>query len=111
MAARHFRRILFAGLWGLTGALLLISAALLGLALFGEAEAGGSRFMALGALWFWASPGSLNLIQAVTERYLSVALWDHLVFPLVQQPAVLVFGLAGAALGIVTWILGRRRRA
>ena len=111
MAARHVRRILLAGLWCLTGALLLITAALLWLALFGEAETGGTRFMALGALWFWISPGSLNLVQAVTERYLSVALWDHIVFPLVQQPAVLVFGLASAALGTLTWILGRRRRA
>ena len=111
MAARHFGRILFAGLWCLTGVLLLMAAALLGLALFGEAGSGGSRFVALGALWFWLSPGSLNLVQAVTERHLSVALWDHLIFPLVQQPAVLVFGLAGAALGTITWLLGRRGRA
>ncbi len=110
MAARHVRRILLAGLWGLTGALLLIAAALVGLAFFGDPQPDGTRFMALGALWFWLSPGSLNLVQAVIERYLSVALWDHLVFPLVQQPAVLVFGLTGMALGIVTWLLGRRRR-
>ncbi len=97
-----------AGLWCLTGLLLLIAAALLGLAVFGEAEAGGTRFMALGALWFWLSPGSLNLVQSVTERYLSVALWDHLIFPLVQQPAVVVFGLAGVGFGIIAWLLGRR---
>ena len=100
-----------AGLWCLTGALLLIAAALLGLALFGGTEAGGTQFIALGALWFWLSPGSLNLVQAVTERYLSVTLWDHVIFPLVQQPAVLVFALAGAALGLITWLLGRRRHA
>ncbi|MDJ0938025.1 MAG: hypothetical protein QNI93_21790 [Kiloniellales bacterium] len=111
MAARLVRRILLAGLWGLTGALLLTAAALVGLAFFGEAPSGETRFIALGALWFWISPGSLNLIQAVTERYLSVALWDHVVFPLVQQPAVLVFGLTGAALGLLSWLLGRRRRA
>ncbi len=111
MAARHVRRILLAGLWGLTGALLLIAAALLGLALLGETQPGETRFIALGALWFWLSPGSLNLVQAVTERYLSVALWDHLFFPLVQQPAVVVFGLAGVLLGVVSWLLGRRGRA
>jgi len=111
MVARPPARILLAGLWSLTGVLLLIAAALVGLAFFGGAEPGGTRFIALGALWFWLSPGSLNLIQAVTERYLSVALWDHLIFPLVQQPAVLVFGLSGAALGVVSWLLGRRRRA
>ncbi len=111
MAARPPARILLAGLWGLTGVFLLIAAALVGLAAFGDAEPGGTRFIALGALWFWISPGSLNLVQAVTERYLSVAIWDHLIFPLVQQPAVLVFGLAGVGLGIISWILGRRRRA
>ena len=108
MAARRSGRIFLVGLWCLTGLLLLIAAALLGLAFFGEAGAGGTRFMALGALWFWLSPGSLNLVQAVTERYLSVALWDHLIFPLVQQPAVLVFGVAGAVLGVIAWLLGRR---
>ena len=111
MAARRSGRVLRAGLWCLTGVLLLVAAALLGLAFFGGAEAGGTRFIALGALWFWLSPGSLNLVQAVTERYFSVALWDHLIFPLVQQPAVLVFGLAGLALGVICWLLGRRRRA
>ncbi len=111
MAARPPARILLAGLWGLTSAFLLITAALVGLAVFGDVESGGTRFIALGALWFWISPGSLNLVQAVTERYLSVAIWDHLIFPLVQQPAVLVFGLAGVSFGVVSWILGRRSRA
>ena len=111
MAVRRFGRFLLAGLWCLTGLLLLIAMALLGLGLFGEAGAGGTRFMALGALWFWLSPASLNLVQAVTERYLSVALWDHLVFPLVQQPAALVFGVIGAAFALIAWLLGRQRRA
>ncbi len=111
MVARPPARILLVGLWCLTGILLLIATALVGLAVFGDGGPGGTRFIALGALWFWISPGSLNLVQAVTERYLSVALWDHLIFPLVQQPAVLVFGLAGLGFGIISWLLGRRRRA
>lgn len=111
MARPRLRLTFPAVLLCLAAVLLLIALGLLGLAVFGGAEGEPLRFAALGEIWFRHSPGSLNLVQAVTERYLAVAVWDFLLFPLVQQPAVLVFAVPGLLLALAAWLLARRRRA
>ncbi len=111
MARRTFRITLPGLLWTLALLFLVIAAGLLGLAAFDGPEGEGLRFAALGELWFRYSRGSLNLVQAVTERYVAVFLWDRVIFPVLQQPAVLVFALPGVLLGLLAWLLGRRRRA
>ena len=77
------------------GALLLLA----GLGAFAQGfAAGGAAPKPLGAVWFDLSPGSLNLVQAVVERYLWAGLWDHILFPVLAWPAAVVLGLPGLAL-------------
>ena len=52
----------------------------------------------LGGLWFALHPGSLNLIQAVIERYIWEPLWDPVLLAVLEWPAALVFGLLGTLL-------------
>ncbi len=39
-----------------------------------------------GRVWYQTHTGSLNLIQAVTERYVSQTLWDEVLFPALLWP-------------------------
>ena len=57
--------------------------------------AGWPRLQPLGQYWFDLDPGSLNLLQAVIERYLSPVLWSDVVFPIVLLPAVVVLAVPG----------------
>ena len=69
--------------------------------------AGGAwQVTALGSLWYELDRTSLNLVQAVTQRYIHPALWDPVAITLLQWPAAVVF----AALGIVLLLLFRKRR-
>src|SRR5258708_31546959 len=50
----------------------------------------------IGALWYTIDRGSLNLVQAVIERYIHPFLWQDVIFPLLVWPAWLgLIGLAG----------------
>jgi hypothetical protein len=82
------------------GLLMLAGGLVAAAALAAMTEAGS-----LGAIWFRASPGSLNATQAMMQRYLAPALWTDAVVPLLRQPAWLVAGIAGAcaALGGILW--------
>lgn len=62
----------------------------------------GYRPSALGALWHeWDAP-SLNLLQAITERYILPQLWSHVLLPLLLSPAWMVAVILGAALIALT---------
>ena len=52
--------------------------------------AGGPTLRPAGQLWFELDRGSLNLVQAVIERYVWPPLWDPVIAGLLQMPAVLV---------------------
>ncbi len=52
----------------------------------------------LGELWFKLHVGSLNLVQAVVERYIWPPLWDPGISSLLQLPAALVFAVPAAVL-------------
>jgi hypothetical protein len=71
-----------------------------------QASAGSWRSIALGELWFRLAPGSLNLSQAIVQRYLLPSLWDPVLINVLLLPAWLVFGLPGL---LLVW-LGRPRR-
>lgn len=79
-------------------ALMLICAALA----CGVYDLVGGRFHALGEVWYMLAPGSLNLAQAVTQRYLLPELWDPVVIWLLQWPAGAMFSLFGLVLLILT---------
>jgi hypothetical protein len=66
-----------------------------------------------GELWYKLAPGSLNLSQAVVQRYLHPEIWEQVAVPLLVRP----FWEAVVFLFIVFFVLGsgmvffaRRRR-
>jgi ABC-type polysaccharide/polyol phosphate export permease len=84
---------------------MLLGLILLGQALIPFARGAGFQPAALGQLWYALDPGSLNLLQAVTQRYLWSALWDNGVVWLLLQPAFVV----ALVLGGLLWLLTRPR--
>ena len=70
------------------------------------AASGGWQPQALGQIWFSLDSGSLNLVQAVIQRYLHPWLWDPAFVQLLLWPAWVVPG----ALAIILFLLCRRRR-
>lgn len=99
---------------------LFILAALffLGAEVVASLEAGAYQGLALGQVWFTLDGASLNLAQAVTQRYLHPALWDPVIIELLLWPGWLVFGVPGVVLTVVfrrrpkrrRWFAGRRGR-
>ena len=55
-------------------------------------------FMPLGRLWYSLDPGSLNLSQAIVERYIWPPLWDPALLTVLQWPAVAVLAVPGMVL-------------
>lgn len=92
-----------AGRWLFGLGILLIILALLALIyeVVMAASAGGYRPIAAGELWFGLHPYSLNLSQAVTQRYLLPSLWDPIMVSLLQWPAWSILGAPGAILAIL----------
>ncbi len=64
------------------------------------------EFVTLGELWFHMNRFSLNLVQAVIERYIVTELWDFVLAPLLRVPFAGVAGVLGAML----FLSVRRRR-
>ncbi|HXV23800.1 MAG TPA: hypothetical protein VED46_06045 [Alphaproteobacteria bacterium] len=64
--------------------------------------------LALGQMWFTLDPPSLNLVQAVIERYVWPHLWDPVLLTVLRWPAWAVLGLPALILLILP--MGRRRR-
>ncbi len=52
-----------------------------------------------GELWFRLDAASLNLVQALVQRYLTPALWDPAIVTLLQWPAWLVAAIPAALAG------------
>jgi hypothetical protein len=73
-------------------------------------DSGAVRLTALGQLWYWLHPGSLNLSQAVIERYVHPFLWDPVIINVLLAPAALVFLAIGIAFGLIFRRRKRRRR-
>ena len=63
----------------------------------------------LGNLWHSKAPESLNLTQAVTQRYIHPAVWSYVMLPVLLTPALLVFCVIGI-LALLLWLLLRHRR-
>ncbi|MSO70711.1 MAG: hypothetical protein EXQ88_01640 [Alphaproteobacteria bacterium] len=64
----------------------------------------------LGQLWFRLDNGSLNFLQAITQRYIYAPLWENGIVPILLQPAFVVFSLPGALLLIAGILLLRSPR-
>jgi len=70
----------------------------------------GSAGTDLGTLWHSGAPESLNLTQAITQRYLHPAVWTHVLLPVLLTPALVVFGVIAVA-ALLCWVLLMRRGA
>jgi hypothetical protein len=57
--------------------------------------------IALGQLWYDLSRSSLNLVQAVTQRYIHPFLWDPIIVNILLSWAFLVLMVLGALLLVV----------
>jgi hypothetical protein len=98
----------------LGGILLLAGIAALGFDLWqyvqglgqGTGQGQGFHLAAAGELWYRVSPGTLNLTQAVTQRYILPELWDSVLLTVLLWPAALVLGVPG----LVLLALGSFRR-
>lgn len=65
----------------------------------------------LGSWWHSAAPESLNLTQAVTQRYLHPTVWTHGILPVLLMPAAGVFigtAIIAMVLFLVTLLFKRR---
>src|SRR6201987_1053997 len=63
--------------------------------------------IALGQLWYELNRSSLNLVQAVVQRYIHPFLWDPIIVSILLSWAFLVLMVLGALLLVV---FGRRSR-
>jgi hypothetical protein len=62
----------------------------------------------LGKLWYDLSPGTLNLAQAVVQRYLAPSIWDPGIVTVLTWPAWAVLGGLGLVLLILASLTARR---
>lgn len=84
--------------------LLGVAVLMLGFELLLAWQTGSYRLLATGELWFRLDAGSLNLIQAVVQRYIHPVLWDPLLVSLLQWPAwPWLGGLGAALLALAVW--------
>ena len=90
----------------LRGVGLLLLALALGGLVHGLAQDG---FITLGELWFRLNRFSLNLAQAVIERYIVTEFWDFVLAPLLRVPFAGVAGILGALLFLFTRRRGNAR--
>jgi hypothetical protein len=85
-----------------TGAgLLVLGLAALAYEVFFAVQTGSYRLLAAGELWYALDRGSLNLVQAIIQRYVHPALWDLLVANILMWPAWSLLGGPGAFLFLV----------
>ena len=87
--------------------LVLAGLAILGRDILGWISTGEFALVTAGELWFTLHNGSLNLLQAVTQRYIFPALWDPVFVTVLLWPAFLVIGVPGL---VLSWVFRRRPR-
>ncbi len=91
----------FIGLWFVAGAAIffVIDAAK-------SISASAWLTTSLGQSWFELSSGTLNISQAIVQRYLHPAIWDPGIQNILLMPSFVVL----AVIGIFFMFIGRKRR-
>ena len=77
---------------------LILAATALAFELMAFSQTGSYRMVPTGEFWFMIHVGSLNLVQAITQRYIHPALWDPIIAGLLQWPAWSLLGGPGIVL-------------
>ena len=72
-------------------------------------QTGSFRLVAAGELWYRLDTGSLNLLQSVIQRYISVWAWDTIFVPVLLAPALVVLFVPAAVLLLLTRKRKRQR--
>ncbi|HAI29083.1 MULTISPECIES: hypothetical protein [Thalassospira] len=72
-------------------------------------QTGSFRLVAAGELWYRLDAGSLNLLQSVVQRYISVWVWDTIFVPVLLAPALVVLFVPSAILLLLTRKRKRQR--
>lgn len=90
--------------WLITAAALMAA----GAEIFASLEAGAYQGLALGELWFKIHTGSLNISQAIIQRYVHPFVWDPVIVTILQWPAWITLGILGPALVLLFRKRGRR---
>ncbi len=75
--------------------------------LWGLWDTGHYQVSALGQLWAEVNRNSLLLLQPAIQRHVAVWLWDWVIFPVLQFPAVLTLAVPGI---LLVWLFRRRNR-
>lgn len=60
----------------------------------------------LGASWYETSPETINLAQAIIQRYLLPVIWDPAMIWVLNQPGFAVMGV----LSLLLYIIGYKRK-
>ena len=95
----------------IVGWLLLLAAGIvLANDVFTWYRTGALHLSAAGELWYRLDRGSLNLVQAVVQRYVSPRLWDPVIQTVLQFYALLVLAIPGLLLLWATRSREKRRR-
>ncbi len=81
--------------------LLIIGLMLVGAELLASLQAGEWAPMLLGQLWFEFDSESLNLVQAIVQRYLFPFLWDPMIVTLLLAPAWVSFVVPAVVLLLI----------
>lgn len=68
-------------------------------------ETRGGALRAVGQWWFRLHRDSLQIAQPAIERHVAPWLWDPVILTVLEAPAAPVL----IALGLVLWLIGRRR--
>lgn len=89
--------------------LVLAGVAAGGYDVFNSVQIGRNASTLMGAWWYWLDPESLNVSQAVVQRYISPALWDPYIQGLLVAPGWAVLGVLGIVLLVLARLLWRPR--
>jgi hypothetical protein len=90
--------------------LVLVGAGFLAVDAVSWLHTGGIVPTPLGRIWFSIDRFSLNLMQAVIERYVAAALWQSVIGPALLYPGWAVFPALGAAVLALARLFRRRSR-
>ncbi len=85
---------------------LCAAAAALGWEIYVFSQAANYRLIAAGELWYQVDVASLNLAQAVVQRYLHPLVWEPVIVTVLNWPLWAVLGVPG----LLLYVAARRRR-